>query len=63
MRTGNLLQKWKVALAGRRFLVWKGEVFYQERDDALFKEVLSGRVLKGLSHELNTEQVQITSVF
>jgi len=43
--------------------VWKEEIYYQVSDEAPIKHVLSGRVLKGVKLELNTEQAQITSLF
>ena len=61
--TMNLLRKFKTVNAGRRFLVWKKEVYISERAEAQFKHVLRGNVRKGLNNETITDEMQITSFF
>lgn len=59
----NLLRKFKSKEAHMRFLVWKKQLFYQEKLEDPFKHVLFGNVLKGVNRDTNTEQAQITSLF
>ena len=58
LKTRNLLRKFKIEKE-RKFLIWNKEIFYKDGDDDQFQNVLTGRVLKNLHYDKNTEWYQI----
>ena len=61
--TMNLLRQFKIENSGRRFLAWKDGLYYSMKDEAQFKHVLRGNVLKGLDNYTISKQMQISSLF